>query len=75
MSANKPSLSLPSDFQDRCRETNGRMKAGEEMTPAQIADALGLPFEFFAAAVAVYGALMERRPVIIDPTTEPSKFH
>jgi len=73
--ANEPSLPVPVDFEHRCSATYARLKAGETMTPTQIAEALGLPVQFFAAAMAVYCALTSRRPVIVDPTTEPSKLH
>ena len=75
MPANEPALpelpapELPADFEDRCSATYKRMKAGEPMTLEYIAEQLGLPFEFFAAACAIYGAAVYGVPVEIDATS------
>jgi hypothetical protein len=58
---------LPSDFVQRCSATSTRVADGEAMTMQYLADALGLPFEFLAAASAIAGALACGHPVIIDP--------
>jgi hypothetical protein len=68
MSANDIPFPFPSDFEDRARRTHERLAAGEALSNEAIASALGLPIEFFAAAVAIYAALLGRRPVIVDPT-------
>jgi hypothetical protein len=67
MPANEPALpELPDDFEDRCSATYKRLQAGEPMTMEYIAERLGLPFEFFAAACAVYAAAVYGVPVEID---------
>lgn len=72
MATNEPLLfRLPADFQQRCRTTNARIEAGEAMTMQYIADALGIPFEFFAAAQGIATALASGKPVIIDPAPVP----
>jgi hypothetical protein len=43
----------PADFAERCRTTNARIEAGEPMTIEQIADAIGIPYETFAEAMAL----------------------
>jgi hypothetical protein len=58
---------LPSDFGSRCSETKRHTESGEAMTIQQLADALGLPFEFVGAAVAISEALLTGRPVVVDP--------
>jgi hypothetical protein len=71
MSANDIPFSIPSDFDERARRTHERLVAGDAMSNEAIASALGLPAEFFAAAIAIYIALMQGRPVIVDPTVAP----
>ena len=67
MPANEPALpELPDDFQEGCTATYKRLEAGEPMTIEYIADQLGMPFEFFAAACAVYGAVVCGVAVEID---------
>ncbi len=57
MPANEPALpDLPDDFQERCTATYKRLEAGEPMTIEYIATELGMPFELFAAACALYAA-------------------
>ncbi len=58
---------VPSDFQARCAAKSSRIADGEEMTIQQLADALGLPFEFVAAAVAITEVLLTGRPVLVAP--------
>lgn len=58
---------VPADFQARCAAKNRRIADGEAMTIQQLSDALGLPFEFVAAAVAITEVLMTGQPVLIDP--------
>lgn len=72
MSANDIPFPFPADFDDRSRKTYARLAGGEAMTNEQIAGALGLPLEFFAAAVAVYAALMGRQPVVVGPVAASS---
>lgn len=60
---------LPADFEDRCTATYKRLEAGEPMTVEYIADQLGMPFELFAAACAVYGAVVCGVSVEIDATS------
>jgi hypothetical protein len=62
-------FSLPANFHERCAATNKRLEAGEPMTIEYIADQLGMPFEFFAAACAVYSAVVYGVPVEIDATS------
>lgn len=73
MSANEPSLpEVPADFEERVSETYKRLLAGEPMTIQNIADALGLPFEFLGACLAVYSVAVYGVPAVIDasrPTT------
>ena len=72
MATNEPVLfRLPPDFAQRCRTTNARIEAGEAMTMQYIADQLGIPFEFFAAAQGIASALASGKPVIIDPAPAP----
>jgi hypothetical protein len=67
MPANEPDLpELPADFEKRCTATYKRLDAGEPMTLENIAAELGLSFEFFAAACAVYSALVYGVPAEID---------
>lgn len=73
MSANDIPFSIPSDFDERARNTNARIADGELMSHEQIARGLGLPVEFVAAAVAVYAAVISGRHVIIDPAIPPEK--
>lgn len=60
---------LPPDFAERCRATNARIEAGVPMRMQDIADQLGIPFEFFAAALAVYVATVKGQIAIVDPTS------
>jgi hypothetical protein len=70
MPAYEPALpELPDDFQARCTAINKRLEAGEPMTIEYIADQLGMPFELFAAACAVYGAVACGVSVEIDATS------
>jgi O6-methylguanine-DNA--protein-cysteine methyltransferase len=62
---------LPDDFAARCSETRRRTDAGETMTVQQLADALGLPFEFIGAALAITEALATGRPILVDPAAAP----
>jgi hypothetical protein len=70
MPAHEPALSeLPDNFQERCAAMLERLEAGEPMTIEYIADQLGMPFELFAAACAVYGAVVCGVSVEIDATS------
>lgn len=62
---------LPPDFQARCRKVNENINAGQPMTMQNIADALGLPFEFFAAACGLAAALRDGVTVVINPADLP----
>lgn len=62
---------LPTDFQARCVAKSRRIADGEAMTIQQLADALGLPFEFVAAALAITEVLMTGQPVLVDPAPAP----
>jgi hypothetical protein len=62
MSANDIPFPMPADFDERARETYSRLASGEVMSHEQIANAIGLPIEFFEAALAIYVALMGWRP-------------
>jgi hypothetical protein len=62
---------LPSDFAARSQRMNTRIEAGEAMTMQYIADQLGVPFEFFAAAQGIMLALKSGKRVIIDPAPSP----
>jgi hypothetical protein len=62
---------LPPDFAERCRATNARIESGEAMTMQYLADQLGIPFEFFAAASGIAVALQTGQRVIIDPQPLP----
>ena len=67
MPANELALpELPDDFQERCTATHKRLESGEPMTIEYIAEQLGLSFEFFATACAVYSAVVYGVPVAID---------
>jgi hypothetical protein len=67
MPANEPALpELPDDFEVRCTAMYKRLEAGEPMTVEYLADQLGLSFEFLAAALAVYSAVVYGVPVEID---------
>lgn len=70
MPAHEPALlELPPDFHERCAATNKRLEAGEPMTIEYIADQLGLPFELFAAACALYAAVAYDVLVEIDASS------
>lgn len=43
------------DFADRCEKLSKRIDAGFIPTDEEIADALGLPVQFVAAAIALQG--------------------
>jgi hypothetical protein len=60
---------LPVDFEERCRATRQRLESGEPMTVEYIAGQLGLSFECFAAACAVYSATVYGVPMEIDATS------
>ena len=65
-------LALPADFSERCRAVNARIEAGEPMTMQNIADELGIPFEFFAGALAMYVELELGVPTVIDLSPAPN---
>lgn len=67
MSQELVEFELPPDFLQRCKHTDQRIAAGEAMTMQNIADQLGLPFEFFSAAIAIMIALKSGQKVIVDP--------
>lgn len=68
MTQPEPEFNLPADFEQRCSETYKRLLAGEPMTIENIADQLGLPYEFFAGALAGYaGALGVLAMVDLSP--------
>jgi len=70
MPANEPALlELPDDFEARCTAINKRLEAGEPMTIEYITDQLGMPFELFAAACALYAAAAFDVLVEIDATS------
>jgi hypothetical protein len=70
MPANEYALpELPDDFQERCIATYKQLEAGEPMTVEYIAEQLGMPFEFFAAACAIYSAVVYGVPVEIDASS------
>ncbi len=52
-----PEFELPEDFEQRCTSVYARLQADEPMTIEQIAEQLGLPYEFFAGALAGYAAM------------------
>ncbi|WP_316179658.1 MULTISPECIES: hypothetical protein [unclassified Bradyrhizobium] len=56
MSAKDLSFTLPADFESRCTAVYARLQAGEPMTVEYLADQLGLPYEFFAGALAAHAA-------------------
>jgi hypothetical protein len=62
---------LPDDFAARCSNARRRTNSGETLTVQQLADALGLPFEFIGAALAIAEALATGRPVLVDPAASP----
>jgi hypothetical protein len=62
---------LPDDFAERCNRTRHRTEAGEATNTQQLADALGLPFEFVGAALAIAEVLATGRPVLVDPSASP----
>jgi hypothetical protein len=62
---------LPPDFAERCAEKNRRVASGEALTIQNLADALGLPFEFVSAAIAISMVLQSGQPVIVDPAPQP----
>jgi len=59
---------LPADFTARCAANKRAVESGEAMTFQNLADALGLPFEFVSAAVAIMTVLQSGRPVIVEPS-------
>lgn len=59
---------LPHDFEARCAAMRQRLESGEPMTVEYIAGQLGVSFELFAAACAVYSATVYGVPMEIDAT-------
>ncbi len=64
-----PANELPQDFEARCAAMRRRLEAGEPMTVEHIAEQLGLSFEDFAAACAVYSAVVYGVPMSVDSTS------
>lgn len=64
-------FSLPADFRERCARTDRAIEGDAALSYQQLADALGLPFEFVSAACAIAIALRRGAPVIIDPSAIP----
>jgi len=65
-------FAVPADLAERSRAANERIAAGEPMTIQQLADALGMPFEFVAVAIGITEVLMSGTPVVIDPAKLPA---
>lgn len=68
----EPEIIVPIDFEERRDKVLARLEAGEAMTIQAIADALGLPFEFFALTVSLYSAARSGVPVALDDNTKPT---
>ena len=58
MPADEVSLQLPADFEQRCSTMLARLQSDEPMTIEYLADQLGVPYEFFAGALAGYAATL-----------------
>lgn len=66
------SLAIPDDFNERCRALNARINAGEAMTYEYMAEQLGIPFEVFAAALALEIVAQDPRcAVAVDASHTP----
>jgi hypothetical protein len=65
-------FAVPTDLVERSRAANARVAAGEPMTLQQLADALGLPFEFVSVAIGMTIVLQSGQPVLIDPAALPA---
>jgi hypothetical protein len=59
------SFEIPADLNERSRRMRIRNEAGEPLTYQNLADALGLPFDFASAAVGITIALQSGQPVVI----------
>lgn len=57
---------LPADFEQRSAVMRARLCAGERMTVEHLAAELGVTAGFLATAIAVYCAVTDRRPVLVD---------
>jgi hypothetical protein len=53
-------------FDARCREVNARIET-DDLTPEQIAAALGLDWEFFSACLAVHVTALTGVPAYVVP--------
>ncbi len=63
---------IPPDFEQRYAEAYCRLHAGEQMSYQQVADLLGLPYEFLVTVFAIYCATTSRAPVVVDYSHPPS---
>lgn len=68
----EPEIVLPIDFEERRDKVLARLESGEAMTIQAIADALGVPFEFFALTVSLYAAARQGVPVALDDVSKPT---
>ena len=59
------------DVRERAAELKARLAEGESMTLQNIADAIGLPFEFMSVAIALTYVLRSGQGVTIDPAPAP----
>ena len=62
---------LPADFPQRAANVRMQVERGDAMTFENLAEALGLPFEFVSASVAIAAVLQSGRPVLVDPAPAP----
>lgn len=73
MSEHEADFELPADFEQRCSSTLAELEAGTPMTIEQIADSLGLSYEFFASACASFAAA--RGVMAIIDLSPPRPLH
>ncbi|MCW1996603.1 hypothetical protein [Bradyrhizobium diazoefficiens] len=58
MSEQEVALDCPANFEQRCAVALAQLEAGRPMTIEQLAKQLGLPYEFFAGALAGYAEIL-----------------
>lgn len=66
------SLSLPANFNERCRAVKERIEAGDAMTLEYIADELGMPFAVFSVLLTIEILQRAECPITVAIDLRPS---